>query len=307
MDMLNLIMDDEELFQGVNGITIRQICTSVYYPRGLTSAVPSGRNVASLKTLSLRYLIYRQQPHWSSVIYQYLESFEHIFRDNPDVSAVLESPAAAAVSQPTNTIIYFPALKSFKLSGPYPFVDDAPFRGNSRTLERLDININELIDIADKFCIFTGCKFSSVQYIGLTYVTPYLITRQDLETRFRDLEPLQVIEFPILSLEFADIVAIMRHAPYFQKLSCLPTNVAPKIWRHVNGISAFPWLTLNTGSRTMTMNGRAHYHACPQFIGVKLSLFDRRKYKNIDRLAGYKYLSEFAERFKLFSFRFPFI
>ncbi|KAJ1940025.1 hypothetical protein GGF37_004153, partial [Kickxella alabastrina] len=85
------------------------------------------------------------------IVYQCLEFFEFICRSYTDVSIISRLSAAAAATQPTDTTVYFPALKYYKFSGPYPFVDDALFRGNSRTLERLDINItSEFIDIADK-------------------------------------------------------------------------------------------------------------------------------------------------------------
>ncbi|KAJ2732852.1 hypothetical protein IW152_003508 [Coemansia sp. BCRC 34962] len=73
---------------------------------------------------------------------QYLELLIH-FGNQPDI--------VAAVSTSTP----FPALRTLKLDGTYPFDDDVLFRGNSTTLESLSLRLDDkLIDILSRERVF---------------------------------------------------------------------------------------------------------------------------------------------------------
>ncbi|KAJ1944011.1 hypothetical protein GGF37_002394, partial [Kickxella alabastrina] len=195
------------------------------------------RNAGSLKTLSLTPMDMEtatallRNAHGGPVVYQCLESFEIITSYRMAVPVMSRFSAAA---QTIDTTVYFPALKSCKICGHYLFVDDALFRGNSSTLERLDICITtNFIDIADKFCIFIASRFTNLQSICLALVNSSLVSSVEKDTALKSIQELsvlnrlRVIEIPTVSLEFEDVITVMRHVPYLQKLSYMPARAAP--------------------------------------------------------------------------------
>ncbi|KAJ2402310.1 hypothetical protein GGI23_000806 [Coemansia sp. RSA 2559] len=67
------------------------------------------------------------------------------------------------------TIVPFPALTHLSWQAAYAFLDDTVFRGNSATLEYLDITLDaSLVSILDRYKVFSSGKYSKLRHISVT-------------------------------------------------------------------------------------------------------------------------------------------
>ncbi|KAJ2547312.1 hypothetical protein EV175_005269 [Coemansia sp. RSA 1933] len=75
-----------------------------------------------------------------------------------------DSPVRA--SKIGSSAAIFPALRYLKWHSPYMFEDDLLFRGNSDTLEYLDIAFsNKLADVLERHSVFSVGRYSRLSHI----------------------------------------------------------------------------------------------------------------------------------------------
>ncbi|KAJ2558987.1 hypothetical protein EV175_000544 [Coemansia sp. RSA 1933] len=72
-----------------------------------------------------------------------------------------------------SSIVPFPALRYLMWRSVYIFEDDALFRGNSDTLEYLDIEVDiDLVQTLHRLAVFAPGKYSRLCYVAVTYCQP---------------------------------------------------------------------------------------------------------------------------------------
>ncbi|KAJ1940707.1 hypothetical protein GGF37_003863 [Kickxella alabastrina] len=164
-------------------------------------------------------------------------------------------------------------LKSITFNGPYPYIDNVLFKGNSRTLEKLHLTIDlDFISIADKHRIFTRSQLVCLQSIQLYNCVPRIFMlgslKRELGNTMRSIFTttqssisvcdvqlygysnfelllsaidnglvfswVQSIKIPDCLLSFSGIVQVIRSVRYLRVLHCsLLTE-----WPCVDGVEA---------------------------------------------------------------------
>ncbi|KAJ2089185.1 hypothetical protein IW138_003648 [Coemansia sp. RSA 986] len=149
----------------------------------------------------------------------------------------------------------FPALRSIIWLSLYIFEDDTLFRGNSGTLEHLDIMLGvELADVLQRYNVFSGGKYSQLRNIALfdgeqrfgTILTPRQFVNIAVDfispaTRslqwnyycsYRDImsiatanpyaDNIQILELTKIETTVYELAALIKLLPNMVKLSCRP-------------------------------------------------------------------------------------
>ncbi|KAI9505374.1 hypothetical protein BX070DRAFT_219947 [Coemansia spiralis] len=153
-----------------------------------------------------------------------------------------------------SSIVLFPALKRLCWDGPYPFIDDTPFRGNNSTLAYLSMEANEaFIRIAQKYKIFYEGSHPRLRNIVSTLyydkaTWEYLDMKQYLQFTFGRISPvtqtlkldtydhgpmllqtipqyphmtnIQALKIPQVCLMLSDIIDLLKLLPILTFLKC---------------------------------------------------------------------------------------
>ncbi|KAJ1889212.1 hypothetical protein LPJ66_008158 [Kickxella alabastrina] len=121
--------------------------------------------------------------------------------------------------QSRSLVVHFPRIRSVFIHGIYPFKDDVLFRGHncSIALNRCIRQIIEVTNTSTTIRVFksAGDLSANVLLDGISSLSMFA--------------SVQTIDVACCHLEFADIVTILRHAPFIRSLHCPAAICVPEI------------------------------------------------------------------------------
>ncbi|KAJ1801713.1 hypothetical protein LPJ59_000004 [Coemansia sp. RSA 2399] len=160
------------------------------------------------------------------------------------------------------TIVPFPALTHLSWPTAYTFADDTVFRGNSATLEYLNITLDtNLVNVLDKYKVFSSGKYSKLRHIsvansssiqvelmGFASFVSYAISLISPATKsfklvdynprqpLTDLIPtsifaenIQVLDLSATKLVLLDMLDLIKLLPNMTDFTCIPGGIGSEM------------------------------------------------------------------------------